>query len=320
MCTTISVVTQCPVQAQCYQLMQFQLPDRAAGSVPGCEKLPGRQPELHRDPGPARRRAACRLLGRGPGPRLARPSNLKESNSSNKRRAFNSSVRDPIIAFTSIFSISIRHSVHVSPISAKPAHSGFNRPLAPPGLSCISLQQPPAAHATRHHKPLEADQTPRSMYIHFPICKQRCHYCDFPVCPLPARQAHPPRAPPPPRSTPLVYIGGGAPSLLPPEHLRRILNALRRATASVRAREFLYHNQVTPPTTTTTRTPLNIHHALQCNTPHIYYGFAGCSTAWYVASNHTDRIQRVRLRAREVRRRIVTQKFKHGEPVLDWIR
>ncbi len=94
------------------------------------------------------------------------------------------------------------------------------------------------------------------MCIHFPFCKQRCHYCDFPVRPLGKnhRDARARRqidadayvdalllefqqggagafgVAAAPASAPLdtVYIGGGTPSILPTKHLSRILDPLRR--------------------------------------------------------------------------------------------
>ncbi len=84
---------------------------------------------------------------------------------------------------------------------------------------------------------------PRAAYLHIPFCLRRCFYCDFPVVPLGDRadgdrspgiprylewlqadiQASPPG---PPLST--VYFGGGTPSLLTPEQLEGLLEALRR--------------------------------------------------------------------------------------------
>jgi coproporphyrinogen III oxidase-like Fe-S oxidoreductase len=156
-----------------------------------------------------------------------------------------------MIAFASILALSIGHThntfdaVH---FYTPPAHSRISRP------AYQRMHQTAASHDTRHPFSLEADQTPRSMYIHFPFCKQRCHYCDFPVRPLGKnhRDARARRkidayvdallleiqhggagafgVAAAPAAVPLdtVYIGGGTPSLLPPEHLRCILDALRR--------------------------------------------------------------------------------------------
>ena len=85
---------------------------------------------------------------------------------------------------------------------------------------------------------------PRSAYLHIPFCHRRCFYCDFAVVPLGDRvnaldgpgsrsialyldqilleiRASPPG---PPLAT--VYIGGGTPSLLTPDQVRCLLDAL----------------------------------------------------------------------------------------------
>ncbi|MBE9173977.1 radical SAM protein, partial [Cyanobium sp. LEGE 06143] len=93
---------------------------------------------------------------------------------------------------------------------------------------------------------------PRSAYLHIPFCHRRCFYCDFPVVPLGDRagaaQGQPGSAsiaaylelllreialapwpvgpPPPPLST--VYLGGGTPSLLEPQQVGALLEALER--------------------------------------------------------------------------------------------
>ena len=83
---------------------------------------------------------------------------------------------------------------------------------------------------------------PRSLYLHIPFCHRRCFYCDFPVVPLGdhadgSRSASVEHyldqllrdlaaAPAgPPLST--LYIGGGTPSLLTPQQLQRLLQAVR---------------------------------------------------------------------------------------------
>ena len=85
---------------------------------------------------------------------------------------------------------------------------------------------------------------PRSAYLHIPFCHRRCFYCDFAVVPLGDRvnaQDGPGSrtikaylelilkeirwSPPgPPLAT--IYIGGGTPSLLKPDQVRRLLDAL----------------------------------------------------------------------------------------------
>lgn len=86
---------------------------------------------------------------------------------------------------------------------------------------------------------------PRSAYLHIPFCHRRCFYCDFAVVPLGDRASAQPGAPGaasiaaylgllhreiaaappgPPLST--VYLGGGTPSLLLPEQVGALLDAL----------------------------------------------------------------------------------------------
>lgn len=77
------------------------------------------------------------------------------------------------------------------------------------------------------------------MYVHIPICLSRCAYCDFPsevndpagcaplVDGLLAELKHTL-----PTGTPLqtVYLGGGTPSCLPVDELRRLLDGIRQHT------------------------------------------------------------------------------------------
>ncbi|MAI95584.1 MAG: radical SAM protein [Synechococcus sp. MED650] len=86
---------------------------------------------------------------------------------------------------------------------------------------------------------------PRSAYLHIPFCHRRCYYCDFAVVPLGDR-VQPEQGPGsrsiqhyltllhreiadvpggPPLAT--VYIGGGTPSLLSPDQIGSLLDALR---------------------------------------------------------------------------------------------
>lgn len=87
---------------------------------------------------------------------------------------------------------------------------------------------------------------PRAAYLHLPFCHRRCFYCDFPVVPLGDRAdgASGPGSgsiraylellhreiatspPGPPLST--LYLGGGTPSLLTPEQVGGLLQALER--------------------------------------------------------------------------------------------
>ena len=89
--------------------------------------------------------------------------------------------------------------------------------------------------------PLDA---PRAAYVHIPFCRRRCYYCDFPISVLGDRLrgeasgtiqqyldllereiAHTPRSGQP-LST--VFLGGGTPSLLSANQLRRILTHLEQ--------------------------------------------------------------------------------------------
>lgn len=87
------------------------------------------------------------------------------------------------------------------------------------------------------------------LYIHIPYCRQKCRYCDFAsyagrestmsryVDALLAEAAHMACYA---HGTPVetVFIGGGTPSLLPPELLRRLLNGLRQQYLLPRGIEF----------------------------------------------------------------------------------
>ena len=102
--------------------------------------------------------------------------------------------------------------------------------IARTGLPPVMSSAPPAAG-------------PRAAYLHIPFCHRRCFYCDFPVVPLGDRAdgersasipfylgqlaAEIAAAPAgPPLST--VYLGGGTPSLLSPDQVGALLDALRR--------------------------------------------------------------------------------------------
>jgi oxygen-independent coproporphyrinogen-3 oxidase len=83
---------------------------------------------------------------------------------------------------------------------------------------------------------------PRSAYVHLPFCHRRCFYCDFPIVPLGDRadgsrsasivayleilhREIAGSAPGPPLST--IYLGGGTPSMLTPEQISGLIQALR---------------------------------------------------------------------------------------------
>lgn len=90
--------------------------------------------------------------------------------------------------------------------------------------------------------PVRGHPAPRALYIHFPFCVHRCHYCDFSV----KRSSDPPVGawlealgaelawwretagwtPPPPRKLESVYLGGGTPSLLGAEGVDRLSEIL----------------------------------------------------------------------------------------------
>ena len=88
---------------------------------------------------------------------------------------------------------------------------------------------------------------PRSAYLHIPFCHRRCFYCDFPVVPLGDRAGGEPGEPgsasiaayldllnqeiaasPPGPPLATVYFGGGTPSLLTPDQVAALLQALRQ--------------------------------------------------------------------------------------------
>lgn len=83
------------------------------------------------------------------------------------------------------------------------------------------------------------DSRQPGLYLHVPFCSAICPYCDFAVMraaePIRARFVErliaevslAARAWPDPRPFDTVYFGGGTPSLLPPEHLARVLDACR---------------------------------------------------------------------------------------------
>jgi len=81
-----------------------------------------------------------------------------------------------------------------------------------------------------------AFQMPRAAYIHVPFCVHRCGYCDFTVIAgkdhlIPAYLEALEReltALEQPREVETLFLGGGTPTHLPPRHLSRLLQLLRR--------------------------------------------------------------------------------------------
>jgi len=80
--------------------------------------------------------------------------------------------------------------------------------------------------------------TPRAIYIHIPFCSHKCYYCDFtayvingqPVDEyleaLEREMAHTVAEIPPDRIE-TIFIGGGTPSILSPDQLERLMNAIQ---------------------------------------------------------------------------------------------
>src|SRR5207253_11095949 len=75
------------------------------------------------------------------------------------------------------------------------------------------------------------------IYIHIPFCRSRCSYCDFATgmyeSELAARYVHVVvreiagwREVEEPSDVDTIYLGGGTPSLLTPEQIEQILNAV----------------------------------------------------------------------------------------------
>jgi oxygen-independent coproporphyrinogen-3 oxidase len=96
----------------------------------------------------------------------------------------------------------------------------------------------------------------RHLYVHVPFCRRRCSYCDFSIAVrrrVPAREyidairrelelgrAADPGAMPrsdPSESDTTVYLGGGTPSLLPPDALAILLPVLLAAVGALPATE-----------------------------------------------------------------------------------
>src|SRR2546429_9980136 len=93
-----------------------------------------------------------------------------------------------------------------------------------------------AARSARRHPPVSA----LSLYVHVPFCASRCPYCDFATAPATTRlrsrylgalvaeiEREGARLGRPSAST--LYLGGGTPSLLGPEGIDALADALRRS-------------------------------------------------------------------------------------------
>jgi oxygen-independent coproporphyrinogen-3 oxidase len=77
------------------------------------------------------------------------------------------------------------------------------------------------------------------VYVHVPFCRHRCHYCDFNTYEgleslqrdyVDALIRSIERWPGAPRAATSVFFGGGTPTLLPTDQLRRVLGAVRDLT------------------------------------------------------------------------------------------
>jgi oxygen-independent coproporphyrinogen-3 oxidase len=83
-----------------------------------------------------------------------------------------------------------------------------------------------------------ASAGPAGLYIHFPFCTVRCTYCDFPTVAgrdseiatyLDALEREIERGQPDlPASVDTVYLGGGTPSRMSADQVRRVMQAVRR--------------------------------------------------------------------------------------------
>jgi oxygen-independent coproporphyrinogen-3 oxidase len=106
-----------------------------------------------------------------------------------------------------------------------------------PGPSLISLGLPSAAI---HPRELPRAQVP-GLYVHIPFCFHKCHYCDFysitrqsparmeRFVELVLKEADMWTVPDAPTVRPrTVFFGGGTPSLLPIEQMRRLTAGLRQ--------------------------------------------------------------------------------------------
>src|SRR3989442_1562886 len=84
------------------------------------------------------------------------------------------------------------------------------------------------------------------LYVHVPFCRRRCSYCDFSIA---VRKRIPAReyvtavlgeldlvraADPGPGDLETLYLGGGTPSLLPPEAIETLLRSIRNPQSAIR--------------------------------------------------------------------------------------
>ena len=101
-----------------------------------------------------------------------------------------------------------------------------------------------SASSSRSQEVSAVEPPPLSAYVHLPFCKRRCYYCDFPVSVVGSKPEQPGiqqgmqeyidtvckeieatvQVPGPPLKT--VFFGGGTPTLIPPQLLKQILDAL----------------------------------------------------------------------------------------------
>lgn len=125
-------------------------------------------------------------------------------------------------------------------IEARPVHQSDTAESVIPADDTVSLLSPRApVHAA-------------GLYLHVPFCFHKCHYCDFysivddhdrqraftdrliaelrAVGPLLSRDET--------RGIQTIFVGGGTPTLLKPEHWARLLGALRDAVDLSHLREF----------------------------------------------------------------------------------
>lgn len=98
---------------------------------------------------------------------------------------------------------------------------------------------------------LQKIKLPKSIYIHYPFCKKKCHYCDFPIHAVGKNPDNLALLPSysesyiknllsemkltfeyikPAEVIDTIYIGGGTPSLMQPSEFQQILNTIKEYT------------------------------------------------------------------------------------------